>query len=110
MGFWKSKSLLPKVQMEKAMRTFIAACWQNSPLHRLEIQTPTTNFPAKALSEKLGFTLEGSKRDALLIDEEFVHLEIYGLLRGEGVTLWGSDWVREKYISIHNTRHITHDT
>ena len=87
LGFWKSKSLLPKVQMEKAMRTFIAACWQNSPLHRLEIQTPATNVPAKALSEKLGFTLEGSKRDALFLNEEFVHLEIYGLLRGEGVAL-----------------------
>lgn len=84
LGFWKSKSLLPKVQMEKALQTFIAACWQNSPLHRLEIQTPATNFPAKALSEKLGFELEGSKRDALFINEEFVHLEIYGLLRGEG--------------------------
>jgi ribosomal-protein-serine acetyltransferase len=81
LGFWKSKSLLPKAQMEKVMQTFITVCWKNSPLHRLEIQTATTNLPAKLLSEKLGFVLEGSKRDALLIDEQFVNLDIYGLLR-----------------------------
>lgn len=84
LGFWKSQTRLPKIQMQAAMQNFILACWENSAIHRLEIQTPNTNLPAKTLSEKLGFQLEGSKREALHLDGQYVDLDIYGLLRREG--------------------------
>jgi len=80
LGFWKSQTRLPKVQMQTAMQNFILACWENGEIHRLEIQTPNTNLPTKKLSEKLGFQLEGSKRKALRMDGQYVDLDIYGLL------------------------------
>lgn len=81
LGFWKSQRRLPKHQMHLAMQSFIQACWSNSSYHRLEIQTPASNLAAKALSTKLGFRLEGSKREAIRQKGQFENLDIYGLLR-----------------------------
>lgn len=86
LAFWKSKSWLPKAKMHLATQAFIDACWQNSTLHRLEVQTAALNLSAKLLSENLGFRLEGSKKEALLIDDQFVDLDIYGLLRNPKAT------------------------
>lgn len=41
-------------------------------LHRLELTTVTKNGPGVALYKKMGFEIEGTKRDSLFIDGEYV--------------------------------------
>ncbi|MFJ7725253.1 GNAT family N-acetyltransferase [Neobacillus sp. NPDC097160] len=41
-------------------------------LHRLELTTVTRNEPGLALYKKMGFEIEGTKKDSLFINGEFV--------------------------------------
>lgn len=41
-------------------------------IHRLELTVVTRNVAGVALYQKMGFEIEGTKRDSLLIDGEFV--------------------------------------
>lgn len=86
LGFWKSKNKLDKTKMLMATQSFIGVIWEKSQMNRLEIKTAADNLPARRLSEKLGFQLEGIKRDALLINEQLVDLHVYGLLRKDNKT------------------------
>jgi ribosomal-protein-serine acetyltransferase len=54
--------------------------WQ---LHRIQIQAGIGNAPSRAIPERLGFTWEGTRRDAGLIGERFIDLAVYGLLADE---------------------------
>lgn len=86
LGFWKSQ-ILGKTEMLSAAKAFVNACWNSPHLNRLEIQTYATNQAAKILSENLGFQLEGTKKQALILNDQFVDLDIYGLLRTDAETL-----------------------
>jgi len=52
-------------------------------LHRVSAVVYATNDGALALSERLGFTHEGTRRDAAFADGSFVDLEQFGLLEDE---------------------------
>jgi RimJ/RimL family protein N-acetyltransferase len=43
-------------------------------LHRLELTVMTHNLPGIALYQKIGFAIEGTARDALLVDGNYVDL------------------------------------
>ena len=43
-------------------------------LHRLELTVMTHNLPGIALYQKMGFAIEGTARDALLVDGNYVDL------------------------------------
>jgi RimJ/RimL family protein N-acetyltransferase len=43
-------------------------------LHRLELTVMTHNLPGIALYQKMGFVIEGTARDALLVDGNYVDL------------------------------------
>lgn len=43
-------------------------------LHRLELTVMTHNLPGIALYKKMGFAIEGTARDALLVDGNYVDL------------------------------------
>jgi len=45
---------------------------RNRGIHRLELTTVTKNEPGVALYKKMGFEIEGTKRDSLFIDGEYV--------------------------------------
>jgi len=42
-------------------------------IHRLELCTMTHNAPAIALYKKMGYRIEGEKRDSLRVDGDYVH-------------------------------------
>jgi len=53
-------------------------------VHRIELQVYDFNPRARHVYEKLGFALEGTRRDALRWDGEWVDCHIMGLLAGDG--------------------------
>ncbi|MEM6378171.1 MAG: GNAT family N-acetyltransferase [Bacteroidota bacterium] len=80
-AFWKHPQLISKPEMHLICKTFIQFVWENDFLQRLEIQTLSSNIPAKKLATTLGFELEGCKRRAICRKEQYYDLEIYGLLK-----------------------------
>jgi RimJ/RimL family protein N-acetyltransferase len=52
-------------------------------VHRIELQVYNFNPRARRVYEKLGFALEGTRRDALRWDGEWVDCHIMGLLAGD---------------------------
>lgn len=52
-------------------------------LNRLYLHVFSFNTRAKALYEKMGFTLEGVKREMLYRDGKYQDVDYYGLLRSE---------------------------
>ncbi|MEG0259415.1 MAG: GNAT family N-acetyltransferase [Lysinibacillus sp.] len=56
----------------KALFTYILEWAKQVELHRLDLTVITTNEAAVNLYKKIGFEIEGIKRDSLLIDGEYV--------------------------------------
>ncbi len=52
-------------------------------LHRVELDVYDFNTRARHIYEKLGFVLEGTKRQALRFDDEWVDCHVMGLLASE---------------------------
>lgn len=52
-------------------------------LHQIEAETSPENYPAQKVLEKLGFTLEGTLRDAYHWKSEYHTMRIYSLLEHE---------------------------
>jgi RimJ/RimL family protein N-acetyltransferase len=52
-------------------------------LHRVELDVYAFNTRARHVYEKLGFVLEGTKREALRFDDGWVDCHVMGLLASE---------------------------
>jgi ribosomal-protein-alanine N-acetyltransferase len=52
-------------------------------LHRIEAETSPENFSAQKVLEKLGFTFEGTLRDAYFWKSEYRSMRLYSLLEHE---------------------------
>jgi|EndMetStandDraft_9_1072997.scaffolds.fasta_scaffold72347_1 RimJ/RimL family protein N-acetyltransferase len=60
-------------------------------LNRIELEVYSFNPQARHVYEKLGFKLEGTRREALIWDGEKVDSHIMGLLRSDYVSRTGRD-------------------
>ncbi len=52
-------------------------------LHRVELDVYDFNTRARHIYEKVGFVLEGTKREALLFDDRWIDCHVMGLLASE---------------------------
>lgn len=67
----------------EAMTLLIGFAFRELNLHRLQLTVFSYNTPAIRLYERLGFTREGTHREALLRDGERHDMYLYGLLSRE---------------------------
>ncbi|MFK8100972.1 MAG: GNAT family N-acetyltransferase [Saprospiraceae bacterium] len=85
MGYWLSQDLQGKGIITKAAKAMITHSFAVRQLNRIEIRVAKDNFKSKAIPQRLGFQLEGTLRECYRMDDGFVDLEVYGLLRKEWV-------------------------
>lgn len=75
--------------MTEVLREIISAAFAGKlscgPLHRIQAETIPGNTPSEKLLTKLGFKIEGLRRECLYIRGEFKDLKCYGLLAPESV-------------------------
>ena len=81
LSFWLAESHQRRGIMTDACRAFIRHNFEQWQLHRVTIECATENLRSRALTERLGFKLEGIVREAEWLHDRFVDHAVYGLLK-----------------------------
>jgi ribosomal-protein-serine acetyltransferase len=82
-GYWLAREFEGRGLITDACRVVLQHLFVELDLHRVEIHCATGNTRSRAVPHRLGFTHEGTHREAQLLDGRFVDLEVYSLLRSE---------------------------
>jgi ribosomal-protein-serine acetyltransferase len=82
-GYWLSEHLQGRGIMGMVCHRFIAHCFTHWPINRIEIRCATENLRSRAIPDRLGFTLEGIIRQGEFVNQRFVDLYCYSLLKSE---------------------------
>ena len=83
LGYWLAEDAQGKGLMSWACREIVSFAFGELGLNRLELRTPTENARSQALARKLGFTREGTLRQAHRLNGRFPNYQIFGLLASE---------------------------
>jgi len=79
-GYWLAAGCQGKGLMTDACRAIIDYAFREWRLHRIEIRVAVGNERSAAIPERLGFTLEGTHRQAQRLRERWLDIQIFGLL------------------------------
>ena len=82
-GYWLAREFQGRGLVTDACRVLIRHLLVELDLRRLEIHCATRNTRSRAVARRLGFTHEGTLREAQLLNGRFGDLEEYSLLRSE---------------------------
>jgi len=82
-GYWLDEDNVGKGIMTDSVRALIEYGYAELELNRIEIRAGVQNVRSRAIPERLGFLYEGTIREAEYVNEQFIDLAIYGLLRSE---------------------------
>jgi ribosomal-protein-serine acetyltransferase len=82
-GYWLGREFQGRGIVTDACRAVTRHALVELDLNRVEIRCATGNAKSKAIPLRLGFTLEGVLRQAELLHERYVDLEVYSMLRSE---------------------------
>jgi len=86
-GYWLGEGFQGQGIMTSACRAVVNIAIQEYGLNRIEIRAAVGNRKSRAIPERLGFTQEGTCRQAEWIVDHFVDHVVYGLLK--------EDWCHE---------------
>ena len=82
-GYWLIKEAEGKGIITKCCKALISYGFNELQLQRIEIKAAVNNVRSQAIPVKLNFTREGVLRQAELVNNEFLDLVLYSLLRSE---------------------------
>ena len=82
-GYWLGAAYTGKGIITRACRSVITNLFAHEKMHRVEIQCVVENKPSRAVAERLGFTLEGIKRESDWITSAYRDHCMYALLDRE---------------------------
>lgn len=81
LGYWLDAEHAGRGIMTRACRAMITEGFRNYGLHRLEIRCGTGNARSAAIARRLGFIEEGILREAEWVQDRWVDLRVFGMLR-----------------------------
>ena len=82
-GYWLGEAFVGRGLVTRAVESATEHLFEAEQLHRLEMQCGAENGRSRAVPERLGFTLEGVRRQSHWITDRFVDHAVYGLLADE---------------------------
>ena len=82
-GYWLAREARGAAVVTRAVRALIDHGFGDRRVHRVELRAATANSRSRAVAERLGFTMEGTLRDAEWVNDHYHDLAVYGLLRQE---------------------------
>ncbi len=80
MGYWLSSRFEGQGIASDACRALINYAFDEWKLNRVEIRCATGNKRSAAVPKRLGFSLEGTLREAQFVNDKFYDLFVYGML------------------------------
>ncbi len=88
-GYWLGENFLGKGIVQQSCKAFINYAFINWNLNRIEIRCGTENHKSRAVPDKLGFLLEGVIRQAEFVNNHFIDLYCFSMLKEDWVQLPG---------------------
>lgn len=82
-GYFLSASAQGTGLVTKACRAMLDYGFGELKLNRVDIYCASENTKSRAVAERLGFTHEGTLREAQWLHDKFVDLAVYGILSSE---------------------------
>ena len=82
-GYWMAEDVQGKGIMTKSCRAIIEYAFDTLDLNRIEIKCAVSNLKSQLIPERLGFSKEGTLRQAELIRGEFHDLFLYSLCKND---------------------------
>ena len=82
-GYWLGEAFTGKGLVTRALEKVITYLFDEVGLHRVEMQCGVENVKSRAVPERLGFKLEGIRRESHWITDRFVDHAVYGVLATE---------------------------
>jgi len=83
LGYWLAREFEGRGVVTDACRLFIIRLFDEMDLNRVEIRCAAGNTKSIAIPRRLGFKLEGTLRDAELVNGRYHDLLVYGMLKSE---------------------------
>jgi len=88
-GYWLGEEFQGQGIVTKACKAFINVAFYDYQLNRVQVRCATGNKKSCAITERLGFTKEGTTRQAEFLYDRYVDLFIYGITADEWKTRYG---------------------
>jgi ribosomal-protein-serine acetyltransferase len=82
-SYWLGERFAGAGLATKACRALLDHLFEVAELNRAEIRCAAGNERSRRIPEKLGFTAEGTLRQANFLHDHYVDIMVYGLLRSE---------------------------
>ena len=83
MGYWLAPPARGRGTMPRAASTLTTHAFEHLRLHRLEIHCVVENIASRSVAVRLGYKLEGIRRQAYTLQGEFRDLAVYAMLANE---------------------------
>lgn len=81
LGYWLGATMLGQGLASRSAALGIRHLFEVEQLNRVEMLCGVDNRPSRRVAERLGFSLEGIRRESHWITDRFVDHAVYGLLR-----------------------------
>jgi len=85
-GYWLAEDYQRRGIVTRACRALVGFAFTEWRLHRVAIHVAAANQRSRAVPERLGFTEEGTLRQAQWVNDRFHDTVVYGMLRAEWET------------------------
>jgi ribosomal-protein-serine acetyltransferase len=82
-GYWLGEEFRGKGLVTEAVRMLVSYAFAHYQLHRVEIKCATKNHKSIAIPRRLGFTQEGTLREAERFSDHYVDLIVFSVLEKE---------------------------
>ncbi|MGN6531095.1 MAG: GNAT family N-acetyltransferase [Ginsengibacter sp.] len=82
-GYWLTENAEGRGIITKSCEALINYGFENLDLHRIEIKAAAENLRSRAIPEKFHFTKEGILRQAECVNNRFLDIVLYSLLKDE---------------------------
>lgn len=82
-GYWLIKGVEGKGIITKSCEALISFGFKELGLQRIAIKSAVQNIRSQAIPRNLGFTKEGILRQAELVNDQFLDLVLYAILKDE---------------------------